>query len=114
MMRALSRRVSTPLWSVVVLFVISVLLSAAAYLGAVSYYHAEQAAAARQAEAQKAAQAAQSAAFEAKLCTSLERLAGLEPPPGPPGDNPSRAYLAQQHQVLAELGPDVGCPARSR
>jgi len=82
----------------VVLAVLSLLLAGASVLFTVHYYQAEQ-----------ASQRAQGAALEHKLCMSLDRLAGLTPPPGPAGANPSRAYLLQQHQVLAELGPDVGC-----
>lgn len=79
------------------LVLLSVLLSLSALFGAITYYRLSQ-----------AAQQRQGRAFEAKLCTSLERLAGLQPPAASPG-NPSRGYLAEQHQVLAELGPDVGC-----
>lgn len=89
----------------VVLFGLSILFT-------VHYYKAEQASQQHQAAQQAAAQRAQGAALEQKLCTSLGRLAGLRPPPGPAAGNPSRAYLLQQHQVLAELGPDVGCGAR--
>jgi hypothetical protein len=85
-------------YAFVALLVLQLALTAVAILFAVSYYHLEQ-----------AAQRAQGAALEHKLCTSLDRLAGLKPPPGPAAGNPSRAYLLQQHQVLAELGPDVGC-----
>lgn len=83
--------------SVVVLFLLALAVGVTAYLAAVGYYHREQ-----------AAQQHQSQAFERRLCTSLGRLAALQPPPGSPADL-SRAYLRAQHQVLAELGPDVGC-----
>jgi type II secretory pathway pseudopilin PulG len=72
----------------------------------------EQAFQQQQAAQQQAAQRAQGAAFERRLCTTLGRLAVLAPPPGSPLNNPSRAYLQQQHAVLAELGPDVGCNRR--
>jgi type II secretory pathway pseudopilin PulG len=93
----------------VALAVLTVALAASSMLFSVSYYHAEQAAQQRQAAQQQAAQRQQGAALERKLCTSLDRLAALKPPPGSAADNPSRAYLQQQHAVLAELGPDVGC-----
>ena len=50
--------------------------------------------------------------LEQRLCTTLSRLAALQPPPGSPADNPSRAYLQGEHTVLAQLGPDVGCKGR--
>ena len=90
-------------YSFVVLAMLSLVLSGAALLGAIGYYHASQ-----------AAQRAQGAAFEHKLCTSLGRLAALSPPPGSTAGNPSRAYLQEQHDVLAELGPDVGCGSTRR
>lgn len=80
------------------LLAVQVVLSLSALLGAVAYYHASQ-----------AAQRAAGAVFEHRLCTTLGRLAALTPPPGSPGDNPSRSYLLEQHEVLAELSPDVGC-----
>jgi|SRR5579859_1697158 len=60
---------------------------------------------------EKAAQRAQSEAVEHKLCTTLGRLASLHPPAGDPSANPSRAYDKALHDVLASLGPDIGCPA---
>lgn len=64
--------------------------------------------------AQFAAQAAvsrhQGELVEQKLCTSFGRLAALRPPPGNPKQNPSRAYLQDQHTRLDELGTDLGCP----
>lgn len=98
--------------AIVLLFVLSFALAGTAYLAAVGYYHREQGAQQRQAVQQQAAQRAQGAAFERRLCTSLSRLAALTPPPGSAADNPSRAYLLEQHQVLAELGPDVGCKGK--
>jgi hypothetical protein len=46
---------------------------------------------------------------EVKLCTSFHKLSALEPPPGNPATNPSRAYLQTQHDVLVQLGQDIGC-----
>lgn len=96
-------------YAFVVLALLSLAVGGFSILFSISYYHREQAAQQHQAAQQSAAQRAQGAALEQKLCTSLDRLAGLSPPPGPSAGNPSRAYLLQQHQVLAELGPDVGC-----
>ena len=61
-------------------------------------------------ERTREAQQHQGQVIEEKLCTTLHKLAALQPPAGSPGANPSRAYLQTQHQTLAELGPDVGCP----
>lgn len=90
-------------YAYVALAVLSLVTAALALWGSTIYYHREQ-----------AAQRAQGAAFEKRLCTTLGRLAALKPPPGSPAGNPSRAYLQQQHDVLAELGPDVGCPKGER
>ena len=88
--------------SLVVLFALAVAIGITAYFAAIGYYHTEQAAQQRQGQQ-----------FEAKLCATLGRLAALQPPPGSAAGNPSRAYLQQQHAVLAELGPDVGCNRRT-
>ena len=58
---------------------------------------------------EQAAQQRQGAVLEAKLCTSLARLAALKPPAGNPAANPARAFDQEQQAVLAQLGPDVGC-----
>jgi hypothetical protein len=103
--RGLSRRVR---WALVILFAIG------AAGGVTNLYwtaHSDRVAYERQ-QAEQADQRAQSAAFERKLCITLGRLAALSPPPGTPSGNPSRAYLQAQHDVLAELGPDVGCGRR--
>ena len=55
------------------------------------------------------AQRRQGQAIEAKLCSTLNRLAALKPPPGDPAANPSRAYLQAEHDTLAQLGFDLGC-----
>jgi type II secretory pathway pseudopilin PulG len=89
----------------VVLFVLAILPGA---FGWFWWAHAVDSAQAAQ-RAEQAAQRTTSAAFEQRLCTTLGRLAALAPPPGSPADNPSRAYLQQEHAVLAQLGPDVGC-----
>ena len=60
-------------------------------------------------QAQSAAQRRQGALTEARLCTTLDRLTALKPPPGSPAHNPSRAYLQAQHDTLAQLGVDLGC-----
>lgn len=51
----------------------------------------------------------QGKAIEHSLCTTLDRLSALKPPAGDASQNPSRAYEQEQHQILSELGPDVGC-----
>jgi hypothetical protein len=84
--------------AVIVLFALSLVMSAGTYLAATHYYHAEQ-----------AAQRRQGAVLEQRLCITLGRLAALKPPPGNPAANPSRAFEDEQHAVLAQLGPDVGC-----
>lgn len=56
------------------------------------------------------AQQQQGRQIEHRLCTTLGQLAALKPPPGDPATNPSRGYLQHQHDVLAALGTDVGCP----
>ena len=64
---------------------------------------------ARDVNASHAAQQRQGQLVEQKLCATLGRLAALQPPPGPPAQNPSRAYEQALHATLDELGPDIGC-----
>ena len=95
--------------AVVVLFALMVAIGVVNLLFTVHYVHATQAAAVRQAAAEQAAQRKQGAQIEVKLCTTLDRLAALQAPPGSAPANPSRVYEQELHQVLAQLGPDVGC-----
>jgi type II secretory pathway pseudopilin PulG len=43
------------------------------------------------------------------LCTSLEKLAALQPPPGNAAANPSRLYEQKEHAILAGLSADLHC-----
>jgi hypothetical protein len=56
-------------------------------------------------------QRAQGAAIDARLCSTLDKLAALKAPAGPAGTNPSRAYEQQLAMTLAELKNDIGCGA---
>ena len=71
----------------------------------------------KQQDEQAAAQKKLGAVVEAKLCSSLAKfsaLTDLRAPAGNPVDNPSRAFdqrLVLAVAPLAQLGPDIGCPA---
>ena len=101
--------------AVVVLFFLAVILAVFAIFWVNHAVRSATATQQRQAAAEKAAQQRASAAVEGKLCKSLgplAGLAGLKPPAGNPGDNPSRAYeqrLSAKLAALAQLGPDLGC-----
>src|SRR5689334_18909154 len=49
--------------------------------------------------------------IEKNLCSTLNSLRDLKPPAlsGNPANNPSREYLREQHDRLAQLSEDVGC-----
>lgn len=49
--------------------------------------------------------------LERKLCTTFGKLAANKPPAGDPKRNPSRAYDDNNHAILAQIGPDLDCPA---
>jgi hypothetical protein len=48
---------------------------------------------------------------EKNLCSTLNSLRDLKPPAlsANPATNPSRVYLREQHDRLAQLSKDVGC-----
>lgn len=56
--------------------------------------------------------------FERKLCHTLHKLAEDKPPTSggqaDSGPGSSRYYLEGQHQILAQLEPDIGCRALER
>jgi hypothetical protein len=58
---------------------------------------------------EQAAQKRQGKIIDAKICTTMARLAALRPPAGSPSRNPSRAFDDNLHATLDELGPDLGC-----
>jgi hypothetical protein len=95
-------------YAFVALAALTLVMAGVAVLYSVHYANALQASQQHQAAQTAAAQRAQSAAFERKLCATLDRLASRKPPAGSPADL-SRAYLLWQWSQLAELGPDVGC-----
>ena len=63
-----------------------------------------------QLNAQQAAQQRAQKAELARLCATFGKLAALKPPAGAPGANPSRAWEQAQHNILADVGPDLLCP----
>jgi hypothetical protein len=63
----------------------------------------------RQTKATQAAAQKTGAMVEQRLCSTLDLLAANEPPAGNPLTNPSRGYDQRNHEILSELGPDLGC-----
>lgn len=59
----------------------------------------------------KAREQQQGRVVERKLCTTLNSLASLKPPPIDKPSDLSRLYLQEEHDKLAQLGADVGCTA---
>lgn len=80
------------------LFCVAVIL---AVIAVVAVFHEQDSA--------RTAQQKQGEMVEAKLCTTLGRLTELQPPPGNPVTNPSRAFDQKLHDTLSQLGPDLGC-----
>lgn len=88
--------------AVVYLFVVNTALIVLAYVLVSNAVHRAEA-------ATQAAQQRQGQMIEVKLCTTLTGLARLQPPPGDPVTNPSRAFDQKLHATLSQLGPDLGC-----
>jgi hypothetical protein len=95
--------------SLVYMFLLSVALSGLGLFWINHQVHATQAAFTAAQHRDQAAQQRAGAELEEKLCDTFGRLAALKPPPGNPAANPSRAYLQNQHDTLAQLGTDLGC-----
>jgi hypothetical protein len=94
--------------ALVFLFATAAALALVAFLAVIQQYRHNEGVQREQA----AAQARQGRAIEEKLCSTLGALTALQPPPGNPQANPSRAFDQQLHATLAQLGPDLGCPGR--
>jgi hypothetical protein len=91
-------------------FLLMVLLVGAGNLWATySQFHSFKTQLAQQQAKQSAEQKAASKALSTKLCLTLGRLAALQPPAGNAQSNPSRAFDQEQHAILVQLGPDLGC-----
>jgi hypothetical protein len=46
---------------------------------------------------------------EHQWCTVIELVVKAAPPKGPPGKNPSRAYLQALHAAFTERAEELGC-----
>lgn len=96
-------------YSIVFLFVLNLVTVCGCLLWISHVVSHNKAVAAHQAEAQKR----QGQVIERRLCATLHGLAALQPPSGSPADNPARGYEQAQHAFLSQLGPDVGCGAKT-
>jgi hypothetical protein len=99
--------------ALVFLFVFAVVLSGLDLFWSAHEANSTRAAIQAQYAREQAAQRAAAAVLGEKLCLTFGKLAALQPPPGNPQANPSRAYLQAQHDTLAQLGTDLGCKQRS-
>ena len=95
--------------ALVFLFALAVFLGGLNLLWTAHEVHASQAAIQAAQQREQALQQQAGAVIGRKLCTTLDRLAALKPPGGPPAANPARAYEDNLHATLAQLGPDIGC-----
>jgi hypothetical protein len=62
-----------------------------------------------QLHAQQVAEQKAAAKEIGELCATFGKVAELKPPPGSQAQNPSRAYLQDEHADLARVVPDLGC-----
>lgn len=95
--------------SLVYMFALAVALAAFGLFWINHAVHDSQAAIQAGLHREQVAQERAGALLEERLCATLAKLAANKPPSGNPKTNPSRAYDQNNHAILDELGPDLGC-----
>ena len=91
------------------LFILNFTFIVVGYVLFAHYVNATIRAQQEQAQITQQAQERQALLVERKICTTMHRLAALQPPAGNAAANPSRAYDQELHATLDELGSDLGC-----
>lgn len=111
----------TPMRAIVGLLLLTLVVGGGNLWASYSEVHSADAAQHREQVAQQRAQHREQAAQERQgrrevhaLCLTFGKLAARKPPPGNAKANPSRAYLAWQHDTLDQIGTDLGCSKGSK